>query len=159
MCFKRVARASAVIRHVGFGSYWALRDNVGYGYPNNEMDVLLVQFFLNMAEKELAEEKGGLPELAPEIEEDGRFGGETWGAIKKFQKRFGNVGDGMVSAAKGDKLTSPKSGRVYTLFEFNRLYAKHRRYAFNDLKVDDELPLGLFFHFQVPDFGPDDADV
>jgi peptidoglycan hydrolase-like protein with peptidoglycan-binding domain len=156
MCLKKIAKSTAVMSHVGFGSFWGLRENVGYGYQNNEMDVLLVQFFLNMAARELAEEKHGCSTFASTIEEDGRFGGETWGAIKTFQKRFGNVGDGMVSAAKGDKLASPKSGRVYTLLEMNRLYAKYRRYAFNDLKMDDELPLPLFFHFQVPDFGLDE---
>ena len=156
MCFKRDAEAVAIISHVGFGSFWALRDNVGYGYPNNEMDVLLVQFFINSAARERAEQTYGGAEFANEIEEDGRFGGETWAAIKKFQKRFGNFGDGMVSAAKGDSLTSPKSGRVYTLFEMNRLYAKYRRFAFNDMKMDDQLPIGLWCHFQTPDLNPED---
>jgi len=153
MCFKKNAYGSAVMHHIGFAVFWALKDNVGYGYKNNPSDVMLVQFFINMANMEKYMKTVDYTGAGFRgIEEDGKFGGETWGAIKAFQKSFGGFGDGMVSAASGDRLTSPKSGRVYTLLELNRLYAHYRRYAFNDLKCDQYLPIGLFEHFTTPDF-------
>jgi peptidoglycan hydrolase-like protein with peptidoglycan-binding domain len=124
----------------GAESFWALQENVGYGYRNHHMDVRLVQFFLNCAAKTKI------------LKTDGSFGGKTWRAIKDFQKKFGNVQDGMVSAAQGDTFSSPNQHRIYTIYELNIDYNLAYPSFYEDLKMDPRLPPELCSHFSPFDF-------
>lgn len=118
-------------------TFWTLQDNVGYGYKNRWLDVMLVQFFLNKVARSKI------------LEPDGLFGGKTWRAIKDYQTRWNCVADGMVTAAQGDSLISKKQGRVFTICYLNVDYFVLHRAYYDDLKKDPDLPSALCNHFTI----------
>ncbi|MBX3290431.1 MAG: peptidoglycan-binding protein [Acidobacteria bacterium] len=135
----------------GFDYFWTVRNNVGYGYPNNPLDVLLVQFFLNAIDTHLT---GYYPYYYGDnyIKEDGKFGGQTWARIRQFQRENNAVADGMVSAVRGGGLLSKKQKRPLTIYALNSWYSHERRQFYRDLKMDRDLPIDLCVQFEVPDF-------
>lgn len=152
MAFKHTTTDADVMECLGGKDYfWAIEKNVGYGYPNLPTDVLLVQFFLNAIDMV---ETGYVPYVCGDnyIEEDGRFGSQTWARIKQYQKKVGGVADGMVSAARGGSLFAKRSGKVLTIFSLNADYDYEFPQYFYDLKMDRNLPPELCNHFTVPEF-------
>ncbi|MGH9947771.1 MAG: peptidoglycan-binding domain-containing protein [Pyrinomonadaceae bacterium] len=116
--------------------FWNVSSSVGYGCPNKEGDVLLVQFFLNSIARI---DKRTDQLLVP----DGRFGGKTWARIKSFQKaRFAPV-DGAVSSVSGSELYSPKQGKVYTIFSLNVIYKNFHPVLYKDITMDPKCPVLL----------------
>lgn len=152
MAFKHSTKDPELKEYLnGFDYFWTIRNNVGYGYQNNPLDVLLVQFFLNSID---THETGNHPYWYGDnyIEEDGKFGGKTWARIKQFQKANGAVVDGMVSAARGEQLRSKKQRMPLTIYSLNSGYSYERAHFYRDLKMDKDLPLDLCMQFEVPDF-------
>ncbi len=152
MAFKHSTKDEELKEYLnGFDYFWTISNNVGYGYPNKPLDVLLVQFLLNAIDTHLT---GGYPYYYGDnyIEEDGKFGGQTWARIKQFQKANNAVADGMVSAARGQELRSKKQRRPLTIYALNSWYSYERRQFYRDLKMDKDLPHELCTQFEVPDF-------
>ncbi len=118
-------------------TFWAIQDNVGYGYKNHWLDVMMVQYFINKSARSKV------------LEPDGLFGGKTWRAIKDYQKHWNLVSDGMVSAVKGDKYFTKKQGRVYTICLLNIDYYILYPSFYEDLKMDPDLPSYLCNHFSA----------
>jgi hypothetical protein len=119
--------------------YWAISHSVGYGCKNRLEDVQLVQFFLNRIVE--GKRKDGF-DTRKGITIDGKFGGETWGAIKWFQKSLSVmvVADGMVSAASGKDEYTKKQKRGYTIHWLNSMYSGYYRHYYSDLRRDPLLP-------------------
>ena len=136
--------------------FWTVSSSVGYACRNKKEDVLLVQFFLNriFAAAQAAFDEDPYvddPVFPKQLVPDGDFGGKTWGAIKWFQKRSKYcVVDGMVSAANGTRLLTPKQGMWYTIYMLNGFYRESFPDKFQDIRSDKELPVLLLSHLSGP---------
>ncbi len=124
--------------------FWNVHKNVGYGYRNYKSDVMLVQFLLNASN--LAD---GRPDR--KIAVDGQFGGQTWRAIKNFQKDMlfycedysdyrQPVQDGCVSSTNGTKFLSVRQKMPYTILLLNINYQWANSQYFQDIRKDPDLP-------------------
>ncbi len=105
--------------------FYNIHKGVGYGCKNYRSDVRLVQFFLNAYIR-------GLDGNGQLLWEDGLFGGQTWSAIKKFQRdRTAETGkgqklsmhaDGCVTSISGRRILSRNTKSVYTILALNMAY-------------------------------------
>ena len=122
--------------------YWAISSNVGYTCRNKKEDVQLVQFFLNTIFEHYRKEDEFVHKP---IVVDGKFGGETWGAIKCYQKFMTPmlVVDGMVSAADGNDEFTPKQSMSYTIHWLNSMYSTINPQYYRDIRMDPLLPSEL----------------
>ncbi|REJ78789.1 MAG: hypothetical protein DWQ47_04930 [Acidobacteria bacterium] len=132
----------------GSNHIFTVSTNVGYGCKNMREDVRLVQFFINSAIDDLGEDWKRAPKR---LEEDGLFGGKTWGAVKSFQKYTeGAVVDGMITPANGKRMYTPSHKYVYTIYYLNWYYFIQRPQFFDDLRRDPKLPGELREYFGRP---------
>lgn len=115
--------------------FYNIHQNVGWGYPNQKDDVLLIQYFLNFYLDWYGKTK---------LVEDGIFGNKTFKAVKFFQK--GGFVDGAVNTVNGRKIRSTKSKTIYTMYELNVTYLSmmpNGKLYFKDLRMDPNLPQPL----------------
>ena len=118
--------------------FYNLGCSVGYGCPNKPNDVRLVQYFLNIEAEYYSWDEY--------LEVDGRYGGKTWGAIKRYQKALGFNGAGMVSSVPGTNCTSPKTNDFYTIIHLNEAYKFSYPEFWNDPRRDPYFPDELKIH-------------
>jgi len=149
MAHKQEVGNNAIKDHMfGANFFWNISDNVGYGYKNNESDVLLVQFFLNSTVRAFNKYSEGKD--VSTIVPDGKFGGQTWAKVKWFQTQVECVVDGMVSSPSGNSLFTPNQGQIYTMYTFNAVYKRCFGHYYPDIRVDPKCPVPLRGHFTVP---------
>jgi hypothetical protein len=146
MATKQTTTSESVKNYLGASIFWNITDNVGYGYKNKESDVLLVQFFLNGITRVFNKYSGESRNL---LDTDGKFGGKTWATIKWVQGEFLGVKDGMISPPDGSHLHTPKQGRVYTMYDLNKVYKNVYGHYFTDIRRDPDCPSKLISHFTV----------
>jgi len=142
MAFRDSIIDGEVKEYLGSNFFYNLGASVGYGCPNKPNDVRLVQYFLNVQNRHY--------QWGKNIAVDGRFGGETWGAIKRFQLGSGFNGFGMVSSVKGNNYVSPKTGNFYTIIFLNDEYKLGCPQYWNDPRRDPEFPDELKAHLYAP---------
>ncbi len=117
----------------GFGHFWNINKDVGWGYENKYSDVLLIQFLINST--------GATAKLA----EDGIFGKKTHKAVKAFQTQYDSLGIGSLYAdgiINVPVWAMPGSG-IYTIHALNSVYLQNNRPYYNDLRMDPHLPSKL----------------
>ncbi|MCA9012836.1 MAG: hypothetical protein KDB01_23960, partial [Planctomycetaceae bacterium] len=111
-------RISTEVHH-----YYNVSNGVGLGRENDELDVLLVQFFLN----NLKLRSGGLL-IDPRLTMDGQFGAKTQAAILKFQQVWNSqisvrvprvAVDSIVSSGRG--VSYADGSRTWTILALNAL--------------------------------------
>jgi hypothetical protein len=129
--------------------YWAISFSVGYSCRNRTEDVQLVQFFLNCIFEGKRRDEF---DSRKNITVDGKFGGETWGAIKWLQKDLAPmlVTDGMVSAASGNEEFTKKQKKSYTIHWLNSLYSSYYPQYFGDIRMHPGLPSELCSQLSGP---------
>ena len=119
--------------------FYTVSDSVGYGCANRPDDVRLVQYLINKFHNRKV------------LETDGRYGGMTWNAIKKFQEMHDIPGGaGTISSATGLRWTSPKTGQPYTICILNQYLNVYNRNLFVDPRMDPWFPKEL----GMPLWGP-----
>ena len=141
MAHRHIASSAEVRRFLyDEESFWTVTKSVGYGHQNLDSDVRLVQYFLNVYSRDNS------------LVVDGKFGGKTWNAIKRFQTRERGIVDGMISPASGDRLKGSISGRIYTMLTMNAYYRTLMPQYYRDLTKDPDLHSALRRHFSVPEY-------
>ena len=124
--------------------FWAIHKTVGWGCPNKNDDVMLVQYLVNVWAKEKA------------LKMDGIFGNKTYKGILSFQKWINAnwadaaTADGRVTAKHVGGDTHTGSGGYFTIHALNLIYIEQRRIYYNDIRMDRELPPLLCHIFSAP---------
>jgi hypothetical protein len=140
MAFRDSLQTGEVSDYLNSDFFYNLGSSVGYGCPNKPNDVRLVQYFLNV-------HNGAYDWIfGKKIAVDGAFGGETWGAIKRYQLQIGYNGYGMVSSVKSNNYTSPKTNCFYTIIYLNDGYRQVCDQYWKEPRRDPEFPEELKAH-------------
>lgn len=131
---------------------YTVSSNVGYGCRNHPEDVRLVQFFINAIMDTTGTDWKTKPKKR--LVTDGLFGGNTWSAIRSFQKfTLEAVVDGAITAVNGKKLEGSNHHKIFTMYYLNWYYYLDREQHFNDIRTDPDLPSELrnFLSGPLPD--------
>ena len=119
--------------------FYTVSQSVGYGCPNRSEDVRLVQYLINKFHQKKV------------LVTDGKYGGLTWNAIKKFQELHDiPKGAGTVSSANGIRWTSPKTGQPYTICILNQYLKTYFDDIWSDPRKDPWFPKELWSHLWGP---------
>lgn len=122
----------------GANFFWNISDAVGWGCPNRQLDVMLVQYLLHKALSAYGRPtKNG-------ISMDGIFGPQTSKWIKKFQADTTWTGiDGKVDAVGGSRSLSTKTKKMYTIHWLNFVLMDNDSTVYQDITIDPSLPAEL----------------
>jgi len=121
----------------GSSFYWNISAAVGWGCPNRQTDVMLVQYLLHRG-------LGGARPTEKPISMDGIFGPQTYKFIKYFQKEVTfTTTDGRVDAAGGTRDVSTKTKTDYTIHWLNVYLKEYKPVFYNDITIDNQLPTVL----------------
>ena len=154
MAYKKRCGMAVKAELKGAEFFWNIRSHVGYGYKNDKNDVLLVQFLINRM-IDYHNDQCDVGDEIKTLETDGIFGGQTWNRIKWFQKEVKDdpkMADGMVSPVDGQRLLSPNTKQLYTIYALNKGYHLLYKSFYHDIKLDPTCPAALRHYLQVTEF-------